>query len=326
MFDVLWIAAAWADAPVPEVVPPAPEVGALVPASSSALIDEGWRRIDRADYVGARIVADEVIARGDDQQVSGLMLLGAADELERKPREAIPRYEAALALVDPDAPAADHLHFRLAESLASAGDGRAAAKILAKLRKEPERTPDDLAKIDLVLGIVDVDRGKEARGEVRLGQVLGTESEDLSFYRAKAHASLAHLEVTRANRASLAVSDNKQAEAIRTRATHLAAAEAHVLAAIALEEPEWTLDGIGALGGGYEQLADDLDACPAPKKLTDAQAELFHSALHDKAMVLWTKAYAHYDEGVRFAERLGWQSPRVADLEAARARAKDKAD
>ena len=316
-----WVADTRADGPEDDVGFDAE----IAPATSSTLVDEGWRRIDRADYLGARIAAAEVLARKDDQQVNGLMLLGAADELERKPREAIARYEAALSMVDPDAPAADHLTFRLAESHASAGDGKVAAKLLGKLRKEPERTPDDLAKIDLVLGIVDVDRGKAARGEARLEAMLTTDSEDLAFYRAKAHASLARLEVTRANGASLDVSDKKQADAIRARATHLATAETHVLAAIALEEPEWTLDGILALGGGYEQLADDLDVAPPPKKLSAEQVALFETGLHDKSLVLWAKAFAHYDEGVRFAERLSWQSPRVADLMAARDRAKEKA-
>lgn len=305
-----------ADAP-PEVVP---EEARIVPMSGAELVDEAWRRIDLRDYEGARIVAEQARSREDDAKVRATVALGAAWELDGEPGKALPLYAEARA-AGLDAALEEHVTFRVAECHASLGAYAAAFEELAKLGDPDARPYLDAKKLHLLRGTWLLESGQRAAGQAELAEALdGIGTDEVTWYQARARAAVATDLCDQANAVPFPAKDKKLVKALRARTELILAAEAQVVAALGLKEPEWGLQGLLVLGLAYERVGDDLLAVPIPKKLkTEDQRALYEQGVREKVDKLYVKSSRYLGEGIDAATRLSWDSPRVASLKDAHA-------
>lgn len=323
-FALVLVASALADPVDPDAVSEsestAEEPAEARPATPEELVTEAWRRIDLADFEGARIVARQAIAGAPDAEVQAraTAAVGAALELEGRPAEALPFYAEVLRLSN-DPVLAQHMHFRTAESLGVLGRYDEARAALARLGDPADHPRLDALKIELLLGIWLVESGERDAGLKALGeQLAGIGPDEIAFHQAKARATVARALCDEAAELALEGRERKQVKRISQRATLIRAAEKQVVAAIELKEPEWALEGLLVLGAAYERVGDDMLALPLPRSVVRAGLEADYATLmHDRVEILWVKAGKHYDQGVDLAVRLDWRSRRIAQLEAA---------
>jgi tetratricopeptide (TPR) repeat protein len=314
------------DAPVVDVHPTdalpveVPSVDPIVPMSGAELVDEAWRRIDLHDFEGARIVAEQARDRNDDARTRAIVALGAAWELDGEPAKALALYEEARA-AGLEGKLADDVIFRVAECHAALGHYPEAFAELDQLG-DPELRPYlDNKKIHLARGTWQMWNGQREDGQEELAAALsGIGSDEVTWYQARARAAVATDLCDQANAIVFPAKDKKLVKALRARTGLILDAEAQVVAALELKEPEWGLQGLLVLGIAYERVADDLLYHPIPKQLkTDEQRAMYEAAVREKVDVLFVKASRYFGDGLDAATRLGWDSPRVDALEQARA-------
>lgn len=314
-----WLA--FADEPVGVELPAlVPEEARILPMSGAELVDEAWRRIDLRDYEGARIVAEQARSRGDEASVRATVALGAAWELDGDPARALPLYaEARAAGIDGEL--AEHVTFRVAECHSALGQYAEAFAELEKLGDPDTRPYLDAKKLHLLRGTWLLESGEREAGQVELAAALsGIGADELTWYQARARAAVATDLCDQANAVPFPEKDKKLVKALKARTELILAAEAQVVAALDLKEPEWGLQGLLVLGLAYEHVADDLLAVPVPKKLkTDAQRGLYVEGVRAKVDALYVKSSRYLGEGIDAATRLSWESPRVAKLQEAHA-------
>ncbi len=314
-----WLA--FADEPVAVELPAlVPEEARIVPMSGSDLVDEAWRRIDLRDYEGARIVAEQARSRGDEAKVRATVALGAAWELDGEPSKALPLYgEARVAGVEGDL--AEHVTFRVAECHAALGQFAEAFTELEKLGDPDARPYLDAKKLHLLRGTWLLESGEREAGQAELAGALdGIGSDEVTWYQARARAAVATDLCEQANAVPFPEKDKKLVKALKARTALILAAEAQVVAALGLKEPEWGLQGLLVLGLAYEHVADDLLAVPVPKKLkTDEQRAMYAEGVKAKVDALYVKSSRYLGEGLDAATRLSWTGPRVAKLQEAHA-------
>jgi tetratricopeptide (TPR) repeat protein len=282
------------------------------PASAEQLVHEAWSRIDVGDYEGARIVAEQALGRTDDP-ARAHAALGAALELGGDPAAAIPHYEAALAGAG-DGELAIHMQFRIAEAHGTLGHTEEALNRLDALGPVAGLSGEDVLKMRLVRAIwmIDTNRRRGLRDVARALDAAGPG--EVTFYQAKARAAIVRALALEADALPLDGSERRQVRNLNRRAELIALAEKQVVAAIELEEPEWALESLIALGGAYEDVGDDLLAVPAPPRLTPDQAILYRQLVAGKVEVIYTKASKCYDGGLELAQRTQWRSRRIEQL------------
>ncbi len=297
--------------------PPAAAVEAapveLARWSAEARLDEARRRIMDADYLGARLLITEALAEPDPPVEEATYLLGIAWELGGHVELAMETYARALQAHPGGAHTAD-LRFRMAECYGRLGAWEDALAWAGAVGRQSNK--EDRLKVDLVVGIWRTEAGLR-RAPRRLERTLRRAPEAaVTYYQAKAHAALARDLVSRSDALDLDAPEDVQVARLDERARLVTEAESHVAATARLEEPEWVLDGLLTVGAGYESVADDLLAAPAPPLGPDDLA-LFHQLIAQRAEVLRVKAAHYYDEGLAMAGRLQWDSRRVGELERA---------
>ena len=133
--------------------------------------------------------------------------------------------------------------------------------------------------------------------------------------RAKAHVTLAEAYLVEAADYTFDVGDRKQAKNLKARAHLILAAEDAIAHAVRLEQVEWILKGLLALGDGYSLLAADLLQSRVPAKV---DAELYREALEKQAQIILAKAYTAYDQGIVVAGKFAVTTPLTEQLAASR--------
>lgn len=336
---VLLVAAALAADPLPPAALPgtAPTAAAPVdtdapdagPGASAAeapplrdpldVIDEAIavRRAGDPDAARSLLVAVEPFVPAG-RRSWWLYQRGICEEMARRPAEAEAFYRQVLA---EDGAAALDARFRLALVLEDQGRDAEAleeALALAKRRGLDER---DAVTVALQRGVAEVNVGRVARGVRRIQRALAEVEggETHRYMRAKARYTLARALLAEADALELDGAERRVVRRLEARAERILAAEKQIVAIAALEEPEWILAGLVALGDSYAALADDLAAAPVPRRLDEDQAVYYRSEVQKRAEVARTKAFGAWDHGVALATRIGWESPRVDTLKARRA-------
>lgn len=295
---------------------PAPPVQVqLQEASADERLDAARQRIRTEDYEGARILAQQVLDKGDTHHPEATYLLGVAWELDNQPARALQIYESALERW-PDSELVDSLRFRRAETTATLGDPKRALKLLRKVEEVPD--PASQLKVDLVEGIWLVQAGKERKGLQQLAQALsGADPGQMSFYQAKARATVAATMLDDAAALTLDTRERKQVRNLEQRAVLIEDAFVQVKAIASLQEPEWLLEGMLLMGRAYEAVGDDLLTSREPRGLTDDQLVLYREGVADKVVTVWVRAQRYYAQGLGYATQLDWDSRRVGELQSA---------
>lgn len=191
---------------------------------------------------------------------------------------------------------------------------------LAQYRDLPDqRTFDrhDRYTFDIGLGVAELLVGKRRTGERLLLTSLEAtaETDEIAWMRGKAYWALARSELQQAAAEPLNVPREKaQVRNLERRAGHMAAAEAYIVQAVYVGEPDWILRSLLDLGDAYVLLRDDLLEIPTPDYLSPDEAQVYTDLLHQKGDVLLRKAWESYDKGVDVAGRFGMQTQDVQTL------------
>jgi hypothetical protein len=301
--------------PALAVAPPPPMDEAVVPGRDAiSAIDEAIRIRKGGDVEGARALLVElepIVA--PEHQSWYLYQRGICEELAWRPDAAKVLYDQVIAL---GADEAVDARFRRALVLEDQGLDAEALKDVLALAKQRGLDEDDVVTLTLQRGIAEVNVGKLRKGvrhiEAALAQVEAGDTH--RYMRAKARYTLARALLGEADALTLTGPDKRIEKNSQKRAAHVAAAEAQIVALIALKEPEWILASLLALGDSYKRWAADLEASPTPRTLPAAEALTYRNVVGKYATNALTKAYHAYDQGVVVATRLGWESPRVTTL------------
>lgn len=301
----------------PPVRPEPAEMALATDTRASIALAIERRRAGDTEGARALLVEIEPLVASEDRSWY-LYQRGVTEELSWNPAEARAFYEQVLAI---DGAEAIDARFRHALVLEDLGDDAGALEdilLLAKLRGLDER---DETTVALQRGITEVNTRRVRRGVARIEAALATVEGGTThrYMRAKARYTLAQALLDEADRLRLKGSQKRIVRNLTGRAERIKAAEQQVIALVALEEPEWILASLIALGDSYGRLSDELRATPAPRKLTDEQEAIYREQLAKKAENVKTKAYHSYDQGVTLATRLAFESPRLATLKERRA-------
>jgi hypothetical protein len=321
MLTLLSLAFAFASEPASQA--PVDAIPAAVAALPAALLPDIAleARIDEA--VGLRRGGDLVAARAlllaiephvpQDLRPLWLYQLGVTEELAWRPDEALQRFTEVIAT---DHPLALDARFRRALVREDLGDAKGALQDVLVLSRARGLDEDDAMTLALQRGITEVETGRTRRGIRRIERALAAVESGVThrYMRAKARYTLARALLEEANGRSLDGGERRAARNLGLRARAIQAAESQIVALIALEEPEWILASLLALGEAYTALAVDLRGAPAPRRLSDEQERIYAQEVGRRADVAASKAHHWYDAGVELAARLDWESPRVARL------------
>lgn len=295
-------------------------LAAVALAGGTALDDQlrdAASRIEHHDYEGARILLDEVFENeGSDHEEAGY-LYAVSLELAHDLDEAQARYEGLLTRWPTGLRARD-IQFRLAELQATRGNYRAARAQLDALGRPRHFAGDDRHKVALWSALWRFqDSGRNRHGR-RLARTLSATPEGaVTFYQAKARASLASFYVDQAGQIGIDHPRPKRAaRAFQQRLDTLDQAYAQLHLVIALEEPEWILATILETGVGYAALAEALASAPEPD-LTPEQLAMYREAVRSQVSGLLVRVLTDYQHALDMAHRIAWKSRRVAELERA---------
>jgi len=279
-------------------------------------IEESIRIRRQGDLEGARSLLVALEPRVDDAQRGWyLYQRGICEELLWRPAEAEALYRLVLegggdTVVD--------ARFRLALVLEDQGRGTEALEQVLELARARGFEEGDEVTIDLQRGSVEIATGRTRRGVRHIQDALArVEGGDTHRYmRAKGRYMLAKALLDTADARDMGSREQQGVRVLKSRTTEMMAAESQIIALIALEEPEWILASLLRYGDSYLRLADDLAAAPAPRRLNAAQASIYLGAMGVRADKVRAKARYAYDQGIQLAIRLGFESPKVAELNA----------
>ena len=276
------------------------------PTPAEELLEQGWFRVEDADYEGARILANEALDREGTHQEEATYLLGFAWEWGGDPQQGIDVYEQILERWPKGQRAQDAL-FRKTESLAKLGSFAESQRQLRKeFRPYGRHSATDQIKISLLEGIWFIEREKTARGLRWITRTLQKAGpQDAPYYQAYARATTTRSLIRQAQALSL---DKDLEKRLSHRALLIKGAEEQLAATIPLKQPRWTLRQLLWIGEGLEALGNAL-----------LDADAADADLKSNTEVLWVRALNYYERGLDYAAAVEWKDEPIADLQNAKA-------
>lgn len=302
----------------PAAVPPAAPLSAAPAYSPAALLDQAIELRQRGDRAASdRLLAELEPLMGPDLRGEWLYQRGVSAELAGDHAAAADLYRRSAATPGPRVADA---RMRLAYMLEELGRYEEALDQIALLSGMGGWGEADARALELQRGITELYLGEERRGlrriEAALAALEGTQ--DLAWLRAKARYMLARHHYLIAADIPLAVRDRKAGRNLRSRALEMKAAEDEVIEVARLQQVEWVLASLILMGDAYRDLAAELRSAQPPKGLDSVQLLAWQNEIDHYADNAETKAWNAYDQGVQFATRLGWESPRLLEIRARR--------
>ncbi len=177
---------------------------------------------------------------------------------------------------------------------------------LAEYRSLPKSSdPRKAAVLELATAIAELRSGRGSPGTVERSIAAAAEQEDTEWIQAKGHIAIAVTLLESAEDLSFDQRQGRQVRHLRQRAALIVEAEGHIAATVRLEQVEWILRGMLALGDAYAAMADDL-LLSRPPRGVDANA--YQQALQEKSRVIRAKAYTAYDQGLIVAGKFSVDS------------------
>lgn len=297
-------------------VPPALEA-AWADRQPYQVRNEAMRRLELGDYQGARDRLQYLRDRGvlDGQPV---YQLGLVSELQED-------YEAALELyrtvVDEHSDSAfvNNARFRMALVLEDLGRHDESVAVVEELIALGAWSEEDRLSLELARAVnrlLDTGR-KRHRAELAELVAEADQHDDLTWMRAKGNAALVADGLQRADELCL-VGNKRAARRLAERSRLMKEAEEHIIGIAHLDEPEYVLDSLVALGDSYLSLYDAMLDSKPPWWFGRDKRRIYRQLVADKAQVLETKAWRFYDQGLQLALRIQWEGAATDTLRARR--------
>lgn len=279
-----------------EALPPA-LVEVFATQDHDAVFEEAVARRKSGDTEGA-IQRLAWLERQNPGDFAVLYQLGLAYEARGDFEAALTVYDR-MAGDDPQGSYALDWGFRRALCLEELGQYEEA---LAEYRALP--VPADGQKAATLALATEVAALEAGRGSIRsVEKAIDRASHD-PWMCAKAHVAIATHLLDESKGLEFDVGQRRQVKHLKARAGLIVDAESHIAAAVRLEQVEWILRGMLALGDAYADLADDLEGSRPPR---GADPSTYGAALEQKSQVIRAKAYTAYDQGLVVAGRFAVQ-------------------
>jgi hypothetical protein len=304
----------WAISPIAWSAPDATSSDTPKEATTQALIDEGWRRIDVDDFEGAHLMAREVRLREQAEFLEEAGYLSGVS-LHRSGRLS----EATAELEDvrmrwPDGGRYHDATFRIAMLHAEGGAPQLAITTLRDLGPAKKLPREGQRKVALCSAWWTLQSGKTRKGLKLITRELErTEPHEATWFQASVRTAMVDVLIANANAHDYAVSETKLERVMSDRAALLIAAESQLEATIPLDEPLPILRQILAIGHGYADSGQDFLDAPMPSLPLEQQAR-YHAQVQELANISWIKAIRFYELGLNLGLRVAWEAPIIAEL------------
>ncbi len=277
-------------------------------------IDEAIRLRQTGDLPGATALLEGLTGLVPADALGWwLYQRGICAELQWKFAEARTLYESVVAR---DGDHVADARFRLALVLEDLGDPDGALVQMQALARLNGFDEDDRLTLDLQQGISAVNTGKVRRGTRAITEALARAPADgrQTWILAKARYTLIARQLADADHLALKGGEARVVKRLKQRIAAIQEAERAITVLVGLEEPEWIVASMTALGDSWKRLGDDLVAAPPPRRLTPAEVEIYRRSLLPYAENARTKAFHYWDAGVELAHRVNFESPKVRVL------------
>jgi len=305
------------------IIEPAPPPEPVVVESAAELLETAVERIRAGDLDGATILLDQAVERDPAAEVEVRYQRANILALRRDYDAARTAY-GTLVSDHPTSHRYNDARFRVAELTGVLGDPAAAVQAFDDLADLPNLSDADHAKIALNRAIFNMDVEKPRKARRGLMKALTRVEPGLvSYYEAKAWASLSDDRLDQADAIDLDVRERKLKRRLGKRTTLMREADAILNQSVKLNEPEWVFAGLIRMAASFEELGDDLLTAREPK-LTEAQLEIYRTGVAERAEAFWVQGLKYLEGGIDVADRVAWTSARVETLKAERDRLRAK--
>ena len=286
--------------------------------SAAALYELATRAQEEQHWAKALSIWNRLLAEYPSAVQRVFALLGSASSLQRMGRcgEALPRFEEAVDMLDPEDDTEDYVDARFAMGSCYAEKRRYDEVIdLFTALLDNFAMPTEMRIASLVsLGVGLFMNGelKEARRRFQAGideHNLKKQSEYLDdrYYMGQAHFYLGELFRTDFRKVDLAAAKTSEAMAklLDDKCDHLLDAQMSYVRAIRTRHFGWASAAAHQVGTMYESLYAHMQELPRPKDLTELQSLEYKRELTKKVAVLLRKAIKTWTSALEFAARTG---------------------
>ena len=286
--------------------------------SAAALYELATRAQEEQHWTKALSIWNRLLAEYPSAVQRVFALLGSASSLQRMGRcgEALPRFEEAVDMLDPEDDTEDYVDARFAMGSCYAEKRRYDEVIdLFTALLDNFAMPTEMRIASLVsLGVGLFMNGelKDARRRFQAGideHNLKKQSEYLDdrYYMGQAHFYLGELHRTDFRKVDLATAKTSEAmaELLDDKCDHLLDAQMSYVRAIRTRHFGWASAAAHQVGTMYESLYAHMQELPRPEDLTELQSLEYKRELTKKVAVLLRKAIKTWTSALEFAARTG---------------------
>lgn len=294
------------------------------------LFQEGNRAFEANDFALAADKYELVLKGSPGSRWEKVATFNAGLALEKAGRhaEAVPRFEAMVALVRGSKDAQDAL-FRLAACHEALGDWRAMAAVGDELMR-PHFA--DIGVVDRIAALAVRGRGREGQGQLALAERdyraaleryrahLGERGLDKSPYVSLAQYRIGEIyrELFASIRFKLPL--ERMARDLEDKSNFFLMAQSAFLRTLRLQHPDWAVVAGYRLGLLYEAMYEDMLAAEVPTELTPEEREIYFEELRAKVRPLLDRAIDIYERNLRLGQRFGKRDDWMQKTEASLAR------
>ena len=233
-------------------------LAASSPEPPGVLLGKAQAQARLGDFTGMRHFAEDALAQPGDHQRQAQLLIGVSMELDGDLFGALAIYESlADAYRRRDVPEA--ITLRLAITRAALGRHREARRTLRPLRRDP--TPQRALQIDVLLGMWDIEAGRDARGLRSIDDALDRDTPS-PWWRAQGHNALAVYALAQARRLPTPVDAADLEQTLATQAELVAMAQEQVSRVLRVKEFALGEEGLLDVVATLEIIATTLAQTP----------------------------------------------------------------
>jgi tetratricopeptide (TPR) repeat protein len=286
----------------------------------ASFFEEADRLFREKKYEEALLLYDRILAAVPPSKYRWPSLYNSGLVLEKLARyeEAVSRYRAAIDLA-PKSPDAVDAHFRLGESLGKLKRWREAADLFTQLLLRDDLKPVENFEARVRIGVAHAETGEDDEAERALLRAVRYHAEASRVEPLGDPALLGQAffylgDVARRRMAAhpLRLPQEQLEQDLNEKGRLLLASQARYLSAVRTADSNWAPAAGHQLGLVYERFHDDILAAPVPPQLTALEREVYLAELTKKLLPLIRKAVGIYQRNLALSERLGAQSPWVA--------------
>jgi len=280
-------------------------------------LDEAWRRIDIADFEGARALASHVARTTPELEEEATYVIGVSHDLAEEPEQAIAVFARWTEGWEDGERKQDAL-YRLAHAYGTTDQPKAALTTLKALGPSRRLPGDSAARVEMSRAMWTWSSGKHRAGTKRVQRRLDDPGLN-SWHVAMGHFTLQREYVRQAEKTEFKGSRNALRRQLKKRASAIKQANEHLFLVVGQAEHGVSLDAMRLQGTALESFGSVILGAKEPK-LSPEQLEIYRDEIRQVVEQQWVNALDVYEIGLKHVRRVGWTGEAAQQLEADRTR------